>query len=330
MTAMTNHNAIGPLVLVRLLAAGEKGESASTIQKDLEPLLAHRWSGVPLAVALNHAVDDLKTSELVRFVPGKSRRAATRIALTAEGLQRGLEFLRLGKLPAKPKPTWANLKKIWLVARAMGLPSLTGQSSDQFGTDNGFKGALLKQQFNLPTHEIPKLDDAIDALAWKLIGFEGETRKFNVKNLKTAVLNRELGDGRATDFKKAASRLVAERSGARRDDPKEMRDAVLRDWIDRNSGPAETVEAGAGRKPVRNCRFISRQASSRWNRIPNYRHPRRRRSRCPNSPSASRPPHGPARPADTATTRCSSCTFGGCSARTPSSRRWTSTTSRRS
>ena len=33
---------------------------------------------------------------------------------------------------------------------------------------------LLKQQFGLSTAEVPKPDEAIDALAWKLIGFEGE------------------------------------------------------------------------------------------------------------------------------------------------------------
>ena len=78
-------------------------------------------------------------------------------------------------------------------------------------SDPVFRAVLLKRQYNLPTAEVPKLDDAIDALAWKLIGFEGETRKFTLKNVKAAVLNRELGDGRATDFKKAASRLVAQR-----------------------------------------------------------------------------------------------------------------------
>ncbi len=45
-------------------------------------------------------------------------------------------------------------------------------------------------------------------------------------------MNRELGDGRATDFKKAANRLVAQKAGAKRDDPKELRDAIVRDWID--------------------------------------------------------------------------------------------------
>jgi hypothetical protein len=93
---------------------------------------------------------------------------------------------------------------------------------------------LLKRQYELPTAEVPKLDDAIDALAWKLIGFEGVAGKFDAKAVKTALLNRELGDGRAADFKKAASRLVARRAGARRDDAKELRDAVLRDWLDRD------------------------------------------------------------------------------------------------
>jgi hypothetical protein len=51
-----------------------------------------------------------------------------------------------------------------------------------------------------------------------------------------------------TDFKKAASRLVARRAGARRDDGKELRDAVLRGWIDRSSGPAES--GGAADRPA--------------------------------------------------------------------------------
>src|SRR5262249_2444102 len=104
--------------------------------------------------------------------------------------------------------------------------------------DPGFKAVLLKRHYELPTAEVPKLDDVIDALAWKLIGFEGAPGKFTVKNVKTAVLNRALGDGRAADFKKAASRLVARRAGARREDAQELRDAVLRGWIDRNCEPA--------------------------------------------------------------------------------------------
>jgi hypothetical protein len=93
---------------------------------------------------------------------------------------------------------------------------------------------------------MPKPDQATDALAWKLIGFEGEARKFNHKNVKTALFNRALGDGRIIDFKKAATRLLAQRVGARRDDPRELRDAVLRGWIDQQeSEPAGSASAGS-------------------------------------------------------------------------------------
>jgi hypothetical protein len=102
-------------------------------------------------------------------------------------------------------------------------------------SDPVFRAVLLRRQYGLPTAEIPRLDDAIDALAWTLIGFEGVARKFDAKSVKTALLNRELGDGRATDFKKATGRLVAQGAGARRDDGKELRDAVLRDWIGREA-----------------------------------------------------------------------------------------------
>ena len=100
-------------------------------------------------------------------------------------------------------------------------------------SEPGFKAILLKRQYALPTAtSLPKLDEALDALAWQLIGFGGSALKFNLKSVKTALFNRELGDGRATDFKKAAAHLLAHKVAARRDNPRELRDAVLRNWID--------------------------------------------------------------------------------------------------
>jgi hypothetical protein len=227
-------SALGSLLLVRLLAAGDKGESRSKVRKDLEPLLEHRWSGLALADLLNRTVDELEAAALVASLAGKTRKAAPKIALTAEGRRCALEFLGIGQL--RPKTTWAVLRKTYLPARALGLPVSSEAVFKAIASDPGFKAVLLKRHYELSTAEVPKLDDAIDALAWKLIGFEGTPGKFTVKNVKTALLNRALGDGRATDFKKAASRLVSQRAGARRDDPKELRDAVLRDWIGRASG----------------------------------------------------------------------------------------------
>ena len=126
--------------------------------------------------------------------------------LTAEGRRRGLEFL--GVVELRPKTTWAALRKTYLPARALGLPASSDALFKAFSSEPAFQALLMKQQYDLSIAEIPKLDEATDALAWKLIGFEGEDRKFNPKNIKTALFNRALGDGRAADFKKAATRLL--------------------------------------------------------------------------------------------------------------------------
>src|SRR5438552_1403678 len=184
MTAPTAQSlsAIGSLVLVRLLAAGDEGESSSKVKKDLQPLLEHRWSGATLADALNRTLDELEATGLVASLPGKTKKAARKIALTAEGRRRGLEFLGVAQL--RPKTTWAVLRKTYLPASVLGLPASGEATFKAMASDPGFKAVLLKRHYALPTAEVPKLDDAIDALAWKLIGFEGAPGKFTVKSVK--------------------------------------------------------------------------------------------------------------------------------------------------
>ncbi len=213
MTSTTDHSAIGPLVLVRLLAAGEKGEY------DYEdPEGPRAAAGAPMVGRADGG----------RVEPGGRRaegRRAGRVPARQVQEGRGEDRPDRGGPPARrsiswasrrssPRPPGACSRKTYLPASVLGLPASSDARFKAMGSDPIFKAVLLKRQYNLPTAEVPKLDDAIDALAWKLIGFEGETRKFNVTNVKTAVLNRELGDGRATDFKKAASRLVARDCGA--------------------------------------------------------------------------------------------------------------------
>jgi hypothetical protein len=224
------------LILVRLLAAGEKGEPGSKVRKDLEPLLSPRWSGAELASSIDAALDELESAGLAARLPVKTKKAAPRVVPTADGRRRALAALGVAEL--RPRTTWAVLRKTYLPAAALGLPAAGEAAFKAMASDPVFRAVLLRRQFDLPTAEVPKLDDAIDALAWKLIGFEGVARKFDIKAVKTALLNRALGDGRAADFKKAANRLVAREAGARRDDGKELRDAVVRDWVGREA-PAE-------------------------------------------------------------------------------------------
>ena len=69
---MTDHPEISPiesLVLVRLLPAGEKGETTAKIEKDLAPLLSHRWTGTALTAVLDRAVIKLASLGLVAEKP---------------------------------------------------------------------------------------------------------------------------------------------------------------------------------------------------------------------------------------------------------------------
>jgi hypothetical protein len=220
------------LILVRLLVAGEKGDTRAKIKKDLSSLLDHRWSGTALDDRLDDTIAELEAAGLMQLLPGRTKKAAPKITLTAKGRRQGLEFLGVETL--RPKTTWGVLKKTYLPASVLGLPAASETTFKALSSDPGFRAVLLKREYGLPTADLPKPADAIDALAWKLIGFEGVTGKFDVKSVKTAVFNRALGDGRAGDFNKAASLLVARQTGARRDDSRELRDAILRRWIDRD------------------------------------------------------------------------------------------------
>ena len=108
------------LVLVRLLAAGEKGETGSKIKKDLEPLLAHRWVDGQLTERIERTLAALESMSLLAPVPAKTKKAAPKFVLTAEGRSRGLEFLGVAQL--RPKTTWAVLRKTYLPARDSGWP----------------------------------------------------------------------------------------------------------------------------------------------------------------------------------------------------------------
>ena len=75
-TTSTSLSAAGSLVLVRLLPVGEKGEAGSKVKKDLEPLLAHRWTGVALTEQIDQALAELESSGLVELVGPLTERVA--------------------------------------------------------------------------------------------------------------------------------------------------------------------------------------------------------------------------------------------------------------
>ena len=81
-----------------------------------------------------------------------------------------------------PKTNWGQITKSYLAARALGLPTPRDKAVKAFSGVPGFKAALLKTLFDLPLGDYPTFDQAIDALAWKLLGFaDASGAKFSVK-----------------------------------------------------------------------------------------------------------------------------------------------------
>ncbi|MGZ3390761.1 MAG: hypothetical protein ACXVCF_14360 [Isosphaeraceae bacterium] len=226
---MTEEPDLSPLellVLTRLLPVGEKGDNPAKIRKDLEPLLEHRWSGSILTQVLDRTLIKLATRGLVARPPAKRKKAVPAVLLTPEGRQTVLASLNVSQLPAKPKPTWPVLKKSLLLARSLGLPA-PGQG---FSKGQGFKAAVLRQKFGLPLGDYPDLKSVKLELTRKLLGM-GPKEKITLETVQAAIFGRELGENRPADPKKVLDRLVSRQVGARRDDEKELRDAVLRGWI---------------------------------------------------------------------------------------------------
>jgi hypothetical protein len=262
---MTDLEQLGPiesLVLVRLLPALEKGDTVDKMKKDLEPMLGHRWSGSILSDLLERTLTSLESKGLVTHIPPKSKKKPPTYILTAIGSRRGLDLLGVERL--MPKSTWAVIKKTYLPACALGLTGLSDTSLKSFSKDLGFKAALLTRSYKLPLGESPTLAQAIDALAWTLLGIES-SEKFTVSAVQKALFHRALGDppARPAEAKKAIDLLLARRIGARRNEAKEFRDAVLRGWVDRSldgqgeampdpsvSGPSTEAEPGPAPSPV--------------------------------------------------------------------------------
>ena len=85
------------------------------------------------------------------------------------------------------------IKKTYLPARVLGMPASSDALFKTLNSEPSFQAVLLKRQYSLSIAEIPKPDEAIDALAWKLMGFAGETRKFNVEEHQDGVVQPGVG-----------------------------------------------------------------------------------------------------------------------------------------
>src|SRR3954471_9359425 len=98
------------LALSRLLVAGQKGAERDKIQKDLEPLLSHRWSGGELTERLESTLEELASAGLldrIERAKGKGKAKPPLFVLNDTGRESTLGALGLEALP--PRTTWKQM-----------------------------------------------------------------------------------------------------------------------------------------------------------------------------------------------------------------------------
>ena len=224
------------LVLARLLAASDKGETEKNLRKDLKPLVEDR---------LGDVLDVLVSAgAFTRIRKGKT----TRLALTVEGRRLALGVLGVDELP--PKTTWAKLKSSYLPAMALGRPGpVVGD----------LKVEILRSRYGLDLGDgRPSMAQATEKMAAKLLGLEAGQKftadnilrkllrdagielpagqKPNPTTIRDALFRRELGDPSA---KKPLDLLATRSVGARQNKAPELVSAVLRSWVDRSEPEPE-------------------------------------------------------------------------------------------
>ncbi len=176
---MSDHSSKGivqDLILVRLLAAGKKGQTPSQMKKALAPLLGHVLTGGSVEAALKDATGALVQTRMVQKVP----RGKTAVCLTMDGRKKACAYLGVESLPATIR--WQTLKDTYLVARALGISLKTVKEKEKFQQKGRLEALVLKKRFGLPLAEFPTLPQAFGAL----VG----ARRSGVLGLREALLER--------------------------------------------------------------------------------------------------------------------------------------------
>lgn len=210
--------------------AGTRNELAKTLHAFVE----HRWSRGEWTERFDALLTTLFDTGLVQ------KRAKTALALTGQGRQRALKFLRVDS----PKGlTWRRVKQQHLLARGLGLPN----SKAVFGRlakADGVRALLLKRAHKVEGPETPTLSQVDDRLMWRALGVETDA-KLTLPAVKALLLSKLLGQ-EVSNPKRGLEQLAARTVGAARVDAEVVRLAALREWVlAANTEPAVTSAAPA-------------------------------------------------------------------------------------
>jgi hypothetical protein len=214
---------VDQLILARMLV----NTKPASIHKDLGKLATARLSTGEWTHAFDAHWNQLVEAELIEC---KRAKKSASYSLTEEGRAQALRFLQIDRVPANL--TWARIQTDYLVPLAMDIKP-GSRAARQITKAPGLKQAIIARSRGLPVRDGMKATDLITAIAWKLLGVDGELR-FNV----VTVVQRLLWPERHTNLNVAQLQnvLAALAVGARpAATPGDLRSAAVCGWM--LSGP---------------------------------------------------------------------------------------------
>jgi hypothetical protein len=186
------------LVLVRLLAPSKKPQSPSRVRADLGKFLRER----PSTATFEDLAARLRTQGLLE---------KDGLRLTEAGRRRALTFLGVEELTGRIN--WGTIQARYLVPRALGLKPDSDEVRQKIGDHGKLAALLLKRELKLPTGTGATLNQVLEVLACRKLGFPEET---TLEAVRDAALNRLLGEGERLNRDQLVQQLPRKLLGANR------------------------------------------------------------------------------------------------------------------
>ena len=223
--ALKTSPSLGNLILVRLLGKAKTPPSRSNFVKDLEPYFP--WKGSEWDEQLDQTLAHLKEIGLIESKPFR---------LTDQGRQTAGEFLGLD---SPPNATWTVIRDRYLFARALEIPASNQQAVKDVGTSKGARPAVLVKYFDLPGSPVPSESRVRHLLAWQQLSKAHDievpaTQDINHNNILWATL---LKGQKGVKGKTELNLLAAQVTKAINNDLKNLRIAVIRQWLEKQPAP---------------------------------------------------------------------------------------------
>ena len=215
MSTVMDTQRIDLLILARLSGPAKKPPAAESVRKQLAPLVDGRWSAAEWRARFDERVAALR--ERGEVTPG-------RLSVTDAGRARVAAALGVD-----PVPDWKALKRWVLPALALDMAPGAARVRERLSKADDLRGAVLHHAHALPGANTPTQTQAVDRLAWKLLGVDTD-RPLALGEVRRHLLAKLL-DGSRLPLAKLVPVLVAGAVGARRAGADAVREALIRRWL---------------------------------------------------------------------------------------------------